>query len=86
MDIRIIPITFILSDHGYMIVVIVMAVLSSGFMDMIVMDVIIIKTIMAVVVNRGHCRPPQLRIHLCWGNWHGPHHHDIPIEKIFKVV
>ena len=36
-----------------MIVVIVIAVLSSGFMDIIVMDVIIIKTIMAVVVNRG---------------------------------
>ena len=53
MDIRIIPITFILSDHGYMIVVIVIAVLSSGFMDIIVMDVIIIKTIMAVLVNRG---------------------------------
>ena len=50
MDIRIIPITFILSDHGYMIVVIVIAVLSSGFMDIIVMDVIIIKTIKAVVV------------------------------------
>ena len=50
MDIRIIPITFILSDHGYMIVEIVIAVLSSGFMDIIVMDVIIIKTIMAVVV------------------------------------
>ena len=29
---------------------------------------------------------PQLRIHLCWGNWHGPHHHDIDIEKIFKVI
>ena len=70
MDIRIIPITFILSDLGYMIVVIVIAVLSSGFMDMVVMDVIIIKTIMAVamIVDNGHGigRPPQLRIHLCW--------------------
>ena len=27
----------------------------------------------------------KLRMHLCWGNWHGPHHRDIPIEKIFKV-
>ena len=34
----------------------------------------------------GYCGRFQLRIHLCWGNWHGPHHHDIPIEKIFKVV
>jgi len=28
----------------------------------------------------------KLRMHLCWGNWHGPHHRDIPIEKIFKIV
>ena len=25
-------------------------------------------------------------MHLCWGNWHGPHHRDISIEKIFKVI
>lgn len=28
----------------------------------------------------------RIRMHLCWGNWHGPHHHDIDIAKIFKVV
>jgi len=28
----------------------------------------------------------KIRMHLCWGNWHGPHHKDIPIEKIFKLV
>ena len=28
----------------------------------------------------------QVRMHLCWGNWHGPHHHDIDIEKIFQVI
>jgi len=30
--------------------------------------------------------PEKMRIHLCWGNWHGPHHKDIDIEKIFKIV
>ena len=29
--------------------------------------------------------PEKCRMHLCWGNWHGPHHRDIPVEKIFKV-
>jgi 5-methyltetrahydropteroyltriglutamate--homocysteine methyltransferase len=24
----------------------------------------------------------RLRMHLCWGNYPGPHHHDIPLEKI----
>ena len=27
----------------------------------------------------------RLRMHLCWGNWHGPHHRDISVEKIFNV-
>ena len=27
----------------------------------------------------------RMRMHLCWGNWHGPHHRDIPVDKIFKV-
>ena len=28
----------------------------------------------------------RVRIHLCWGNYEGPHHHDIGLEKIIDVV
>ena len=28
----------------------------------------------------------RVRIHLCWGNYEGPHHHDIGLEKIINVV
>ena len=28
----------------------------------------------------------QSRIHLCWGNYEGPHHYDVPIRDILKVV
>lgn len=28
----------------------------------------------------------QTRYHLCWGSWHGPHAHDIPLEDIIDVV
>jgi 5-methyltetrahydropteroyltriglutamate--homocysteine methyltransferase len=28
----------------------------------------------------------QLRMHLCWGNYEGPHHHDVPLEEIIDVV
>lgn len=28
----------------------------------------------------------QTRYHLCWGSWHGPHAHDIPLESIIDVV
>ena len=28
----------------------------------------------------------QLRMHLCWGNYPGPHHHDVPISDIIDLV
>jgi 5-methyltetrahydropteroyltriglutamate--homocysteine methyltransferase len=27
-----------------------------------------------------------LRMHICWGNYEGPHDHDIPLEKIIHIV
>ena len=28
----------------------------------------------------------QLRMHLCWGNYEGPHHYDVPLADIIDVV
>jgi 5-methyltetrahydropteroyltriglutamate--homocysteine methyltransferase len=28
----------------------------------------------------------QMRIHLCWGNYEGPHHRDIPLRDIVDIV
>jgi 5-methyltetrahydropteroyltriglutamate--homocysteine methyltransferase len=28
----------------------------------------------------------QVRYHLCWGSWHGPHAHDIPLPDIVDVL
>jgi 5-methyltetrahydropteroyltriglutamate--homocysteine methyltransferase len=28
----------------------------------------------------------RVRIHLCWGNYEGPHHHDIPLRDIIDIV
>jgi 5-methyltetrahydropteroyltriglutamate--homocysteine methyltransferase len=28
----------------------------------------------------------RVRLHLCWGNYEGPHHHDIPLERIIDLV
>jgi 5-methyltetrahydropteroyltriglutamate--homocysteine methyltransferase len=28
----------------------------------------------------------QLRMHLCWGNYEGPHHHDVPLADIVDIV
>jgi 5-methyltetrahydropteroyltriglutamate--homocysteine methyltransferase len=30
--------------------------------------------------------PEQLRIHVCWGNYEGPHHCDVPLADIVDIV
>lgn len=30
--------------------------------------------------------PERLRIHLCWGNYESPHHHDVDLHEIFDLV
>jgi 5-methyltetrahydropteroyltriglutamate--homocysteine methyltransferase len=28
----------------------------------------------------------RVRYHLCWGSWHGPHAHDIPMQDMVQVM
>src|SRR5882724_1910668 len=28
----------------------------------------------------------RMRMHICWGNYEGPHDHDIPLEKVISIV
>ena len=28
----------------------------------------------------------RMRLHLCWGNYEGPHNHDIPLAEIIDIV
>jgi 5-methyltetrahydropteroyltriglutamate--homocysteine methyltransferase len=28
----------------------------------------------------------RVRMHVCWGNYEGPHHHDIPMELLLPIV
>ena len=30
--------------------------------------------------------PDRMRMHLCWGNYEGPHHHDIPLKDVIDLV
>ncbi len=25
-------------------------------------------------------------MHVCWGNYEGPHHHDVPLERLLPIV
>jgi 5-methyltetrahydropteroyltriglutamate--homocysteine methyltransferase len=34
----------------------------------------------------AHIPAEQLRMHLCWGNYGGPHHHDIDFADIIDIV
>ena len=30
--------------------------------------------------------PDRLRLHLCWGNYEGPHHRDVPLQQVIGEV
>jgi 5-methyltetrahydropteroyltriglutamate--homocysteine methyltransferase len=30
--------------------------------------------------------PEKMRMHICWGNYEGPHDHDIPLEKVINII
>ncbi len=30
--------------------------------------------------------PERMRMHICWGNYEGPHDYDIPLERIIDIV
>jgi len=30
--------------------------------------------------------PEQLRMHLCWGNYEGPHHCDVPLADVIDIA
>ena len=40
------------------------------------------------VLNRAlrNVAADRVRMHVCWGNYEGPHHHDIPMELLLPIV
>jgi 5-methyltetrahydropteroyltriglutamate--homocysteine methyltransferase len=30
--------------------------------------------------------PDRVRLHVCWGNWEGPHVHDVPLDPLLPVL
>jgi 5-methyltetrahydropteroyltriglutamate--homocysteine methyltransferase len=40
------------------------------------------------VLNHALANIPadRVRLHLCWGNYEGPHHHDVPLRDIIDLV
>ena len=52
----------------------------AGFRDMMALNI--------EALNRAVANIPaeQLRMHLCWGNYPGPHHCDVPFQDIVDMV
>jgi 5-methyltetrahydropteroyltriglutamate--homocysteine methyltransferase len=44
------------------------------------------RNIAAVNHATQNIPPDRMRLHICWGNYEGPHTHDIPLAKIFDVA
>ncbi len=40
------------------------------------------------VINHALRNVPadRVRLHVCWGNYEGPHHHDVPMEQLLPIV
>ncbi|HET9331075.1 MAG TPA: cobalamin-independent methionine synthase II family protein [Steroidobacteraceae bacterium] len=40
------------------------------------------------VVNHALRNVPaeRVRMHVCWGNYEGPHHHDVPLSRLLPIV
>jgi 5-methyltetrahydropteroyltriglutamate--homocysteine methyltransferase len=44
------------------------------------------RNIAALNAATAKIPPETMRMHLCWGNYEGPHTHDIPLAKILDVA
>ncbi len=33
-----------------------------------------------------NCAADRVRMHICWGNYEGPHHHDAPLEIVLPIA
>ena len=33
-----------------------------------------------------NCPADRVRMHICWGNYEGPHHHDIPMDIVLPIA
>ena len=51
-----------------------------GFLDAVALHVDAINDAVAAIPQ------DRVRLHLCWGNYDGPHTHDVPLEPLLPIV
>jgi 5-methyltetrahydropteroyltriglutamate--homocysteine methyltransferase len=40
----------------------------------------------AINLATANIPPDRIRLHVCWGNYDGPHTHDVPLEAILPIL
>lgn len=40
----------------------------------------------AINAALGDIPPERVRLHACWGNWHGPHDSDVPLADVLPIL
>ncbi len=40
----------------------------------------------AINVAIANIPPEKVRLHVCWGNWNGPHQDDVPVETLLPIL
>jgi 5-methyltetrahydropteroyltriglutamate--homocysteine methyltransferase len=60
----------------------------TGYQDLDDADFIkvIEANVAALTAATANIPADRMRMHICWGNYEGPHDHDIPLEKIIATV
>ena len=51
-----------------------------GFKDVVALHIDVLNSALAGLP------PERMRLHLCWGNYEGPHHHDVPLKEIIHLI
>ena len=59
-----------------------------GFLDLSISEFLSLAEANVEVLNHALRDIPsdRIRMHLCWGNYEGPHHRDIPLRDIIQIV
>jgi 5-methyltetrahydropteroyltriglutamate--homocysteine methyltransferase len=60
----------------------------TGYQDMSEAEFIKIAAANVEALNAATANipPEKMRMHVCWGNYEGPHDHDIPLERVVDIV
>jgi 5-methyltetrahydropteroyltriglutamate--homocysteine methyltransferase len=60
----------------------------TGYQDMAEADFLKIAAANVEALNAATANipPEKMRMHICWGNYEGPHDHDIALEKVIDIV